>query len=91
MTESMLWGADLTDANLAGATLGNTIFIECSTLHLCCGLADIIHAKPSVLDVKTLRASCKYLSDDFLAKVGFTDQEIVGLRSVYGRCDDTVG
>jgi uncharacterized protein YjbI with pentapeptide repeats len=73
----------LRDTDFTGARLGATVFLDCADLHKAKGLDAIQHLSPSTLDPVTLRANVPYLPDAFLLGIGYTGEELVGLRQIY--------
>jgi hypothetical protein len=80
---TILRGADLRHANLAKATFGNTDLTACPTIGEARGLDEALHEAHSFLDARTLRAAVPHLPDLFLQGVGYTNEEIQILRSLY--------
>jgi len=80
-----LTGTNFEQADVTGSILKGTLFIDCRNLHNAVGLTEMEHEGPSILDVKTLRASVAYLPDGFLLGVGYTPSEIANLRRFYSK------
>ncbi len=80
---SHLVRTDFSGADLTGARMWNTSFSDCPTLHLANGLDSIEHHGPSSLDTRTHRVSVAKLPDAFLLGIGYTKDEITGLRKMY--------
>ena len=80
---SHLISCGLDGANLANARLMNTCFTNCRTLHRAIGLDALEHAGPSILDARTLRSSIGKLPNSTLLGMGYTEVEILALRTLY--------
>ena len=74
---------DLTNTVMSGAKLRETTFSDCRTLHQAKGLEFVQHRAPSSLDIRTIRACVNDLPDMFLLGVGYTNEEIEILRTLY--------
>ena len=88
LNSALLYGAtftntDITSADMTNAKLGSTVFLDCLSLRLAKRLETINHQSPSSLDAITLRACVNDLPDTFLLGVGYNQQEIDYLRSMY--------
>lgn len=76
---------DFDDANVQGAVLEETSFINCGSIHLAANLESVQHYGPSSLDLATLRPSVCELSESFLTEVGLSRHEVETLSSLYSR------
>jgi uncharacterized protein YjbI with pentapeptide repeats len=79
LTSAIFLRALLTNADFREAILQETSFADCASLAAARGLAEVVHAGPSSLDLRTLRAVAGTLPEAFLSGAGNSRAEITRL------------